>query len=178
MINFSLIRQHLFLSTCCLICYPFKPAGYYVPQGLILHNVITWRRSSFIFPVWFLEQSDYFCIQHQHIGFYNRGGVFYCALRKDSFSMFQIHKNRVPFDVKIFPLTHSVWDLCSTKWHRDKFLSEYFGFPLSISFHQRYILIFIYMFLLPGGQMGIAWEPTKKQCSFGNRGALDRKYFN
>jgi hypothetical protein len=31
------------------------------------------------------------------------------------------------------------------------------------------------MLLLPEEQMGYAWEPSKKQCSFGNRGALDRK---
>jgi hypothetical protein len=29
-----------------------------------------------------------------------------------------------------------MWDLWWTKWHLDRFLSEYFGFPLSISFHQ------------------------------------------
>jgi hypothetical protein len=35
--------------------------------------------------------------------------------------------------------------------------------------------VFIYILLLPEGQMGEAWEPSKKQCSFGNRGVLDRK---
>ena len=35
--------------------------------------------------------------------------------------------------------------------------------------------IFIDMLLLPEGQTGEAWEPSKKQCCFGNRGALDRK---
>jgi hypothetical protein len=30
----------------------------------------------------------------------------------------------------------SVWDLWWTKWHWDRFFSEYFGFPLSISFHR------------------------------------------
>jgi hypothetical protein len=33
------------------------------------------------------------------------------------------------------------------------------------------------MLLLPEGQTGEAWEPSKKQRSFGNRGALDRKGF-
>jgi hypothetical protein len=28
-----------------------------------------------------------------------------------------------------------MWDLWWTKWHWDRFLPEYFGFPLSISFH-------------------------------------------
>jgi hypothetical protein len=34
------------------------------------------------------------------------------------------------------------------------FLSQYFGLPLSISFHQRYMLIFILMLLLSEGQAG------------------------
>jgi hypothetical protein len=29
----------------------------------------------------------------------------------------------------------SIWDLWWTKWHWDRFFPEYFGFPLSISFH-------------------------------------------
>jgi hypothetical protein len=29
-----------------------------------------------------------------------------------------------------------MWDLWWTKWHWDRFFSEYFGFPLSISFHR------------------------------------------
>jgi hypothetical protein len=35
-----------------------------------------------------------------------------------------------------------------------------------VSFHQCFILIGIYMLLLPEGQMGQAWEPSKKQCFF------------
>ena len=33
-------------------------------------------------------------------------------------------------------LRSSMWDLWWTKWHWDRFFSEYFGFPLSISFHR------------------------------------------
>jgi hypothetical protein len=29
-----------------------------------------------------------------------------------------------------------MWDLWWTKWHWDRFFTEYFGFPLSISFHR------------------------------------------
>jgi len=46
-------------------------------------------------------------------------------------------------------------------------------FPLSSSFHQRSTLVFIYMLPSPERQMGEAWEPSKKQCSFGNWGALN-----
>jgi hypothetical protein len=31
-----------------------------------------------------------------------------------------------------------MWDLWWTKWHWDRFFSEFFGFPLSISFHRRF----------------------------------------
>jgi hypothetical protein len=44
---------------------------------------------------------------------------------------------------------------------------EYFCFPLSVSFHQRSTLIFIYMLLFQKDvQTGEAWEPSKKQCSW------------
>jgi hypothetical protein len=46
----------------------------------------------------------------------------------------------------------------------DRFFSEYFGFTLSVSFHQCSILIFIYTFLLPEGQMDEAWEPSKSNA--------------
>ena len=45
-------------------------------------------------------------------------------------------------------------------------------FSLSISLHQFSIINFIYTLLLPAGQTGEAWEPTKKQCYFVNRGPL------
>jgi len=50
-----------------------------------------------------------------------------------------------------------------------------FLFPLSVSFHQYSILIFIYTLLLPEKQMGKVWGPYKKQWNFGNRTALCRK---
>jgi hypothetical protein len=45
----------------------------------------------------------------------------------------------------------------------------------SVSFHQCSIFMRIFMLLVPDGQMAEAWEPSKKQCYFENRGALDRK---
>jgi hypothetical protein len=48
-----------------------------------------------------------------------------------------------------------------------RLLSEYFVFtPESLS--QRYAFIFIYTLLIPG-LTGIAWEPSKNQCSFRNQ---------
>jgi hypothetical protein len=33
-----------------------------------------------------------------------------------------------------------MWDLWGAKWHWDRFFPEYFGFPLSISFHRCSII--------------------------------------
>jgi hypothetical protein len=57
-------------------------------------------------------------------------------------------------------------------WQWNKFFSEYFGFPLSLSCHQCSILIFNYMLRLPEGQMNEAWERSKNQCSFSTPAAL------
>jgi hypothetical protein len=45
------------------------------------------------------------------------------------------------------------------------------GFPLSVLFRHCPILIVSYMLLLPVGQTGEAWEPSRKPCCFVNRGA-------
>jgi hypothetical protein len=45
-------------------------------------------------------------------------------------------------------------------------------FSLSISFIQ-YSLIFIYTLVVPERQKCEAWEPSKKQCSFADRGGWD-----
>jgi len=38
--------------------------------------------------------------------------------------------------------------------------------------------MFIYMLLLPEGQRGETWEPSKIECYFGNWGAFDRRVFS
>ena len=52
------------------------------------------------------------------------------------------------------------------------FLLRVFRFSLSLPFQQRSTLIFMYMLPLPEGQTGETWEPSKKQCYFGNRWAM------
>jgi hypothetical protein len=50
----------------------------------------------------------------------------------------------------------SMWDLWWTKWHWDRFFPEYFGFPLSISFHRcsitwqndKKLIIFLFIFII------------------------------
>jgi hypothetical protein len=68
----------------------------------------------------------------------------------------------------------SIWDLWWTEWQWERFSSEYFGFLLSMALHQSATL-FIYTLLWPEGPTGEGWEPSKKQCSFGNWGEVDRK---
>jgi hypothetical protein len=46
-------------------------------------------------------------------------------------------------------------------WHWDMFLTKYFGVPLSVSFRQRSVLVFIHPLLLDG-QRGEAWEHSEK----------------
>ena len=70
----------------------------------------------------------------------------------------------------------SMRDLWVTDWHWDRFFSECFGFPLSVLFHQWFILIFVYTFLLPG-QRGEAWETRQKQYSSRNREEFIEKFF-
>jgi len=67
------------------------------------------------------------------------------------------------------------------KCHWDSFFRLVLLFPPpgSVSLQQCLILILNYMFILPEGQMGgrtdEGWEPSKKECFFGNRGALNTK---
>jgi len=48
---------------------------------------------------------------------------------------------------------------------------EYFGFPLSLAFHQCSIRVFIYTLLLPEKQADKDGEPYEQQWSFENRGS-------
>ena len=68
-----------------------------------------------------------------------------------------------------------MWILYWKELRWDRFFSEYFAFILTVSFHLCYLIIFIYMLLLPERQMGEAWESSNRQCSFVSRGALNRK---
>ena len=52
--------------------------------------------------------------------------------------------------------------LWGKKWHCDRFYS-YFGFTLSISFHQCSTLFFMYMLLTPERQTAMTGEPAKRR---------------
>jgi hypothetical protein len=67
-------------------------------------------------------------------------------------------------------LGQSIWDLWRTEWHCDRFFSEYFRFPQSVSFHHSSILIIFVN--------GWSLEPSKELNSLENRDAFYIKYFS
>jgi hypothetical protein len=60
------------------------------------------------------------------------------------------------------------WHLWLTKWLWDRFFSEYFCSPLSISFHRG----FVYMLLLQQSQKDQVYKPSKKQSLSWIQGSL------
>jgi len=72
----------------------------------------------------------------------------------------------------------SLREICGGESGSGTGFSRVLRFTLQISFHQCSILISIYIRPLPEGQTVEAWGPSKMECSFGDRGALDRKAFS
>jgi hypothetical protein len=66
----------------------------------------------------------------------------------------------------------NMWDLRWTKWQSDRFLTQYFGFPLSVILHQCSTLIFIYILRLIEGQN---LETFQTATIFANKESLCRK---
>jgi len=60
------------------------------------------------------------------------------------------------------------------EWQWNRGFCAWFSCTLLVSFH-RCSVLFMYMFLLPAGQAGEAWEPFKQQCCVGTQGSFDRK---
>ena len=69
----------------------------------------------------------------------------------------------------------SLCDIWLTKWHSDGFFSEYFGFFLSLSFHQCSILIFIHTLLLPHRPKGECLGNFKEAVLFWKSGSTGKK---
>ena len=118
--------------------------------------------------------SNYFPILHQLTVLYTWDGV--CLLRGTSCIIFMAVGRR-PFTVEPGFDTRSVhMRFLVVK----QTLGQIFSPPstsvfLSVSFPPILRTHLSYTSLLLEGQRGEAWEPSKKQCSLGNHGALDRK---
>jgi hypothetical protein len=124
--------------------------------------------------VWISEQPAVTSLYN--ISFYSRYVCVYCAVGTESLNIIQVTyllaSRAMAHAVSRRPLTADatgwipgqfMWDLCWTKWHWDRYFSEYVNFSLSVSFHQCLILTFIYILLLPEGQIGEGWEPSKNK---------------
>jgi len=107
------------------------------------------------------------------LSFYPPRALIACS--KANFTFFTLFRFIYKNSPRLIPGQY-MWNLRRTKWQEDRLLSEYSGLPLSLSSHQCSIPTFIYTLLLQEGQMGEAWEPSKKQSSFGNRGALEEEH--
>ena len=62
-----------------------------------------------------------------------------------------------------------IWDLRWTKWRWDRFSSEYFCFPQSVSFPQCSMFMFIFTLLLPEEQVEDAHDFKRNRCFYSNR---------
>jgi len=116
---------------------------------------------------WFYNQ-DWECLLR------GTDSIFKCNSSSVWFSeqlVARLSRRRPGFGSRSVPVRFVVYKLAMEQL----FLQD-LGFVLSVSFHHCSIPIFVYMLLLPEGQMGEAWEPWRKQWSFGHRVILDRKY--
>jgi len=68
----------------------------------------------------------------------------------------------------------SLGDLCGKLALGKVFLKVFRFFLVGIICHCS-VHVSIYTLLLPEGEMGEAWKPSKRQCCFGSQGALGRK---
>jgi hypothetical protein len=53
-----------------------------------------------------------------------------------------ISRRPVIAETRVRARGYSKWDLWWTKWYWGRFFSEFFAFPLSLSFHNGFILIY------------------------------------
>lgn len=65
-----------------------------------------------------------------------------------------------------------MWDLLWTKWCWERFFSQYFGFPLSVTLHQCSVLIFGLVLLSPDDNRSKPENVEPKQCLLRYRSAL------
>jgi hypothetical protein len=114
--------------------------------------------SVFMCFVWISEQTAIISLYSINwLVFITETECVYCAVRAEihttGVSWFlsavpwvkSYYKNRLMVgDPGSIPGKSLLCDLCWTKWHRYRFCSEYFGFPLPSTFHQCSIHIFVY----------------------------------
>ena len=79
-------------------------------------------------------------------------------LQQRSISVADFSTLRIGFDLRSAHVT-----LGWTKWHWAGISPQHFGFPMSVSFYKRNILVYLHVAPVEG-QMDEAWERSTKQC--------------
>ena len=95
----------------------------------------------------------------------------YCAVRTEYLNMIQVNFDSATAQVASrglsprrprFDFSPVYVQFVVEKVAKNQAFLPVFRFPLSTIFHQRSILMFIYMLHLPQGNTGEVWEPSKK----------------
>ena len=123
----------------------------YVPPDLTFANSTLCPQNAFLL---YGSRNVYFPVQHWLV-YLTETECVYCAVRTEYWNIIQV----IP--------CQSMCDFVVDKVA----LGQVFFFRV---FPFSTVNIIPPMLLLPG-QTGEAWEPSKRQCCFGTRGALDRK---
>jgi hypothetical protein len=153
--------------------------------------MVTWTRLNVTFvrtlPVLFIcpKSVPVFCFDHRQTAIISLYSIkllvfvtdtqrVYCAVRTEPINGIQIIVVCLsPLSPEFDPRADHMRFVVEGHWDRFSPSSSVSSLPLS--FHQCCIVIFINVVLLPEGKTGEGWKPSKTQCSFGNRGALDRR---
>jgi hypothetical protein len=135
-----------------------------------------------------LKKSNYFYKLHLSTGFRNGKNKLCFLWRRNRILKYNSHEfqpsKAVPWQAVKSPSSYSagpvafsgqaMWDLWNTKVSLGQVFMWVLRFsPVTII--QPTLHTYLYTFLLREGRTGGAWEHSKKQCPFGNQGALARK---
>jgi hypothetical protein len=138
----------------------------YVPPGLTFTNSVFCPHSVFMCFVWISEQTAIISLYSINwLVFVTETECVYCAVRSESLS-----KIDVKFILQGLSLQRPGLGFGPIRVefvverHLDRFFSDFFRLPLSVSFHQCSILVFIYMLLLSERQTSELWEPSKNNA--------------
>jgi hypothetical protein len=132
---------------------------------IFIYNSTFCQHSVFMCFVWIREQTAIISLYSINwLVFVTKTECVYCAVGAESLFIIQHGTlGSIP--------RQSMWCLWWTNWQWDRFPSKYFVFPLSISFHQRFVLI---VYTAQKEKRANLGNLTGKKCCFEIRGAVDR----
>jgi len=126
--------------------------SYHIMSYILSYHIISYHIYHMISPMqkWLRERARMLPYTYIACLFINEPQCVYCAVRIRLFSY------------------NLVWYIPSTFVVDNKMAPRHVFPPVLLFPHVGFIVI------LPDEQMDEAWEPSKKQCTLGNRGVLDR----